>query len=615
MIDMDDAALRQRATELSIETFYWDNDGVRHEADAEALRRVVEIVEADYSRSQGRRTHPIVLGSPARVYVGDCQFAELRLADGTRHELAVGDDHALIPEPLPIGSHTLALSGAGVEETTTIVVAPDRMPRSDRLAGCAALFAPAYALWERDAPLPSFAHLAALGRALPALGADVLVTLPLYAGFLDEPYDPSPYAPVSRLHWNEVYLDDAGLPAAPIPPLGEHIDWRTLAKRRRRQLLAAAIELLGPAGDGVLAARLSRWVAGHPDIADYARFRATDVGDPEDAGHDRRVVETSHQLAQFLATEQIAALEREGSAALALDLPIGSHPGGYETWAHPDLFAPGIAVGAPPDPIFAEGQNWGFPPQLPGEAERTGFDLWRQVVNRCGSPTSLLRIDHILGLHRLWWIPDGMPATKGVYVRYPRHALTAVIAAEATRVNTTVVGENLGTVPQEIVELMEQWNILGLYAEQLHDGELTPIPANSVAGYRTHDMPSFAADMTGERAARYRAALAAAGRRPVGSTPAEVLGAALDRLAGSDAFVAFADLDDLIGELRPHNVPGRVLPGTWCRRLAAPTSETLARPAVVEGLRRLSQRSGHVGRDIAPRPGGLGATDRTEAVE
>ena len=409
-----------------------------------------------------------MLGSPARVYAGDCQFAELRLADGTCHELALADDHALIPELLPIGSHKLALSGAGVEETTTIVVAPSRMPRSAHIAGRAALFAPAYALWERNAPLPSFAHLAALGRALPALGTDVLITLPLYAGFLDEPFDPSPYAPVSRLHWNEVYLDDAGLPPAPLPPLGDHIDWRTLARRRRRQLLQAATELLGHDGDGVLAARLYRWVAENPDIADYARFRATVATEPEDAGHDRRIVETSPQLAHFLAAAQVGARGGDGSAALGLDLPIGSHPAGYETWANPDLFAPAMAIGAPPDPLFAEGQNWGFPPQLPGEAERTGFDLWRQVVNRCGTPTSLLRIDHILGLHRLWWVPDGMPATKGVYVRYPRHALSRD-RRRGHQGQHHGGRREPGTVPEEIDELMAQWNIIGLYAEQLHE--------------------------------------------------------------------------------------------------------------------------------------------------
>ena len=164
-------------------------------------------------------------------------------------------------------------------------------------------------------------------------------------------------------------------------------------------------------------------------------------------------------------------METAGSAAFALDLPIGSHPDGYETWAHPDLWPRRWRSGAPPDALFNEGQNWGFPPQLPGEAERTGFALWRQLVAQCRQYASMLRIDHILGVHRLWWVPDGMSARDGVYVRYPRQALASVIAAEAQLTNTTVVGEDLGTVPQEIIDLLDEWELLGMHAEQFDPTE------------------------------------------------------------------------------------------------------------------------------------------------
>ena len=153
-----------------------------------------------------------------------------------------------------------------------------------------------------------------------------------------------------------------------------------------------------------------------------------------------------------------------------------------------------MAVGAPPDSMYPDGQNWGFPPQLPGVAERSGFALWRDIVRRCGRYASLLRVDHVLGVHRLWWIPSGMAPGEGVYVRYPRSKLLAVIAAEAAGTGTTVVGENLGTVPVEITEAMEAWKMLGLYAEQtrLTADELPVIPARTVAGLRTHDMEPFA---------------------------------------------------------------------------------------------------------------------------
>jgi len=596
--DLD--ALRLRAHELGVETFYWDNEGHRHETNPESMRRVVEVLEDDYARSAGRRLHPVILGSPGPLPVGGgVEQASLLLADGTRVDVPIVDEHVVVGEPLPIGSHALSLSGPALHESSTIVVAPDGMPRSAALSGRAGLFAPAYALWEHDAPLPGFGHLAAMSAALPALGIDVLVTLPLYAGFFDEPFDPSPYAPVSRLHWNEVYLDDDALSAAPQPPMpapppaapGDRrdlIDWRALAKRRRAQLLQAAAGL-----DGVLGARVQTWLATRPDVADYARFRAKVMPDPTDAGHPGELIEASHHLAQFLAHEQLSQLEAPGSAAFALDLPIGSHPAGFETWSHPDLFAPAIAIGAPPDALFSDGQNWGFPPQLPGEAERTGFALWRDVIRSCGQYASMLRIDHVLGIHRLWWIPQGMSPREGVYVRYPRQALMSVIATEAALAGTTIVGEDLGTVPQEIIDTMAKWSMLGLHAERLAVGEptLPPISADTVACVRTHDMDTFAAMYAEGELASYRNALQIALGRPIVDSLDSLLDATLTRLASSDAYLALGDLDDLIGETTPHNVPGKVLPTIWRRRLQRPTSETLADPQVQLHLATLARRA------------------------
>jgi 4-alpha-glucanotransferase len=561
---------------------------------------VIEALEAHTPIGEPRRrVPPVIVGSGGRVPVGSgIEHAALTMADGTTVDLDVTADHVDVPDPLPLGCHSLAIAGHGVDETTTIVAAPPAMPTSPDLAGGTAVFAPAYALWEHESPLPSFTHLASLGHLLPTLGVDALITLPLYAAFLDEPFDPSPYAPVSRLHWNEVYLDDGALPAAPMPPSGlratpeteggQLIDWRALGRRRRAQLIEAVGEV--PAE---LSADVHRWVTANPDVADYARFRAKVAVDSTDAAHPSDVVEASHQLGQYLAHVALSRLHDAGTAAFALDLPIGSHPLGYETWAHPDLFAPGMGVGAPPDSMYRDGQNWGFPPQLPGAAERSGFALWRQVVHRCGQYASMLRIDHVLGVHRLWWIPDGMEPGEGVYVRYPRAKLLAVIAAEAARTGTTVVGEDLGTVPVEITEAMEEWTMLGLYAEhtRLADEELPTIPARTVAGLRTHDMEPFA--MLYERGdlVDYGAKLRRSLGHRAGASRAALLEGALERLATSDAYLIATDLDDLLGETTPHNIPGKVLPTNWRRRLRQPTSETLADPSVRRLLRILTERT------------------------
>ena len=596
MDDLD--ALRHRAGELGVETSYWDVDGNLHEALPTTLRAVVDLLEDD-TRPTARRLDPIVTGSRITVGTG-IKDAVVRLEGSHDVAVLVDVDVVVIPPDLPVGCHELSIAGPGVDESATVVVAPPRMPRSDLLAGSAGLFVPAYALWSGDQPRPSFAHLADLAARLPERGIELLVTLPLYAAFLDEPFDPSPYAPVSRLHWNEAYLDDRELPdGADDPPAAppdspaaspsELLDWRALARRRRRQLLAAADDR-SPLADR---AATIKFLTANPDVAAYARFRA-EHPDPADAGHPRLLVEASHVLAQLLADRQLAAIERPGAAALALDLPIGSHPAGYETWAHPDLFAGSMTVGAPPDSFFAGGQNWGFPPQLPYAGRRSGHRLWRDLVRRAGRHASLLRIDHVMGVHRLWWIPAGAPAHEGCYVRYPRDEILAVIAAEAAVAGTTIVGEDLGTVPQEVFDALDRWDVLGLYEEQfhLHDHELPPVPARAVAGVRTHDMPPFASLAGVVELANYHRLLAQALGHEVGGSPAALLDGALERLARSDAYAVVADLDDLLGETAPHNVPGRILATTWRRRLAQPAGEVLDEPVVSRRLALIAGRSG-----------------------
>jgi 4-alpha-glucanotransferase len=302
------------------------------------------------------------------------------------------------------------------------------------------------------------------------------------------------------------------------------------------------------------------------------------------------IVERSHVLAQMLCDEQIASIgAAPGSAGLSIDLPIGSHPAGYEAWAHPELFAPATAVGAPPDTFFVEGQNWGFPPQLPGRMRNSGYALWRQMIERAGRHAAMLRVDHVMAVHRLWWIPDGCPADRGVYVRYPERELLAVIAACAAAAGVAVVGENLGTVPPEVRAVLDEFEMLGMYEEQFTTGEsrLADIPARSVAGVRTHDMAAFAEHVATSDLTTYVRNLAESRGEPVD----DLLDAVLDRLARSDAAMVVADLDDLLGERRPHNRPGRVGPGIWQRRLDRPASEVFADESVRRRLAILNRKA------------------------
>jgi 4-alpha-glucanotransferase len=583
-------ALRERAAHLGVETSYWDVAGHHHEASAATLQAIVDVLEVDVTSIAGD-VAPVVVGQPSRVFVAAARDAELVLADGTALALAVADRHVELPADLPIGCHRISLDDGGV----TVVVPPPTMPRAAALDGGASLFVPTYALWEMSSPLPSFGHLGAFATAVHRLGIDVVATLPLYAAFLDEPYEPSPYSPVSRLHWNELYVDDAvlrpdaGGDAHLDGPVGELVDWRTLAVRRRQQLLATAAAMAPGLRDAV-----DTFVAERPDVGRFARFQAARSA-PADAGAPAELVARSHELAQYLAHRQLSEIEGPGRAVLALDLPIGSHPHGYEAWAHGDLFATGMTVGAPPDDFFADGQDWGFPPQLPGAGRRSGHELWRRLVARAGEHASMLRIDHVMGVQRLWWIPLGAGAAEGAYVRYPREELLAVIAAEALRTRTTIVGEDLGTVSDEVRDALGRWDVIGLYEEQFHlaADPLPRPPQRSVAGLRTHDMAAFAAAVAAagvHTLEGYRPRLEHELGRPVPASAGGLLDGALERLARSDAMMVVADLDDLVGETAPHNVPGMVLDTTWRRRLREPTSAVLDGPDVRRRLELIADR-------------------------
>lgn len=573
-----------RAEELGVQVEYHDVGGQLHHAPDTTLELVVEELDADHQRARAvkRSTPPLHIARGGDSVPVSATVSEATIdIDGAPMSLTVrhGDEHDEIelPADLPFGCHVLEFVSTSGPGETVVVAAPTAMPRDERFAGQGCLFAPTYALWERNHPLPSFRHLHDLARTAKSGGIAVVATLPLYATFLDDPYDPSPYSPISRLHWNEVFIDDAALPAAPIPEQGDEVDWATLAHRRRHQLIEAAALL-----DTTELDELTAFATSHPDVGAYARYRAA-----REAGGDE-TVERSHLLAQFLADGQLGEIRDDpAAAALALDLPIGSSPLGYEVWSDPSMFASRMSVGAPPDTFFSDGQDWGLPPPLPSALHASGYRLWRQLIERVGRHSDILRIDHAMAIHRLWWVPDGCSATNGVYVRYRREEMLAVIAASAAAAQLTIVGEDLGTVPAEVTDAFERWDVLGMYEEQFHmdDDPLQRIPARTVAGIRTHDMEPTAELVATRDTARYRQRLGDAHGREIQPRWDDVVEQMLVRLAASDAYLVQADLDDLIGETRPHNLPGRVVPGLWARRLDRPTSEVLADPAV---QRRLS---------------------------
>ncbi len=541
---------------------------------------------------------------PLDVDLGACPVLG-RGPDGTGAERAVG-----LPGPLPLGYHRLRVeAGPGAGAEALVISAPLRAaPFSGRSWG---VFLPLYALQTaRSWGLGDFTDLRAFAHGVTGLGGRVVGILPVLAAFLDGPFEPSPYAPVSRLFWNDLYVDPTAAPnfgecgaargltsdpefrsALEGLRAGPLVDYRRAYGLKRRVLSLLAEDFFGRYPDHP---DFRAFLRERPEVEDYARFRAvgerrrTGWGAWPEALRSGRVGPGDfdegafryHLYAQWLAERQLAALP-----GLYLDLPLGVHPDGYDVWRHRELFVLGTRAGAPPDMFFTGGQDWGFPPLHPERLRAAGYAYFVAALRHPMRRAALLRVDHVMGLHRLFWLPPGLDARDGVYVRYPAEELYAVVTLESVRTGCGVVGENLGTVPPEVNPALERHGLLGMYVLQFElraDGPPRPPGPNCVAGLNTHDTPTFAGFWSGrdiadrrelgllddaraaaEEAARQElragvlAFLRAAGLlSPDEDHPAAVLRGLLTFLGRSEAALVLVNLEDLWLEERPQNVPG-----------------------------------------------------------
>jgi 4-alpha-glucanotransferase len=333
-----------------------------------------------------------------------------------------------------------------------------------------------------------------------------------------------------------------------------------------------------------------------------------------------------HLYAQFAAHQQLttlAAHTRTGGIRLYLDLPLGVHSDSYDIWRNRELFVTGASAGAPPDPFFTKGQNWGFPPPHPRAMREQRYSYWRQVLQTQLRYAGILRLDHVMALHRLYIIPQGLPATDGVYIRYRADELYAVLTLESQRHRAAIVGEDLGTVPAEVRNAMTRHGVKRMFVVQFEatEDQLRPIgriPADAVASLNTHDMPPFRAYWEGHDAdlRRELALIDGAGVAAVKESRARIV-RGLSRLLGAhaplnartahDALVQFLarspadmvllNLEDLWLESEPQNVPGTSQERpNWQRRLKLTLDELRNDPGVrkllasVEHARRSSNR-------------------------
>ncbi|MEU7566795.1 4-alpha-glucanotransferase [Streptomyces fradiae] len=534
---------------------------------------------------------------------------------------------------LPPGVHALeAHAPDGRAGRAALVVAPARVPAP---APCQGVLVQLYSLLSaRSWGMGDLGDLRELaGWAGRALGCGFVQVNPLHAAVPGTPTDPSPYRPSSRRFPDPVHLriEDvpefayaSGAARAELDALaaragelrdgvlrkGELIDRDAVWVLKRRALEILAAVPLGPGRRAAFDAfRAERGTA----LEDHATWCALaerygadraqwpeGLRDPRSAATARARAELGdrlafHRLAAWLTDEQLAAAARaarEAGMAVGVvhDLAVGVHPDGADAWAQAGAYAHGMSVGAPPDAFNAHGQDWGLPPWRPDALAASGYAPYRDLLRSLFRHAGALRIDHVMGLFRLWWVPAGLPPTHGTYVRYDADAMLAVLALEAHRAGAAVIGEDLGTVEPGVRDVLRRRGVLGtsvLWFERDWEGTRRPLPpeawrADCVATATTHDLPPTASRLAGEHVElRHRLGLLA---RPLEEERAEDAGdvaewlaylrglglleegAARDEEAEIRAVYRFLRrtparmtgvwLPDAVGDRRPQNLPG-----------------------------------------------------------
>ncbi len=480
-------------------------------------RRVQITVALEDGGSRSARLVDLVTG-----------MAQRDAPDGLRTHRYAADLGGLGPGDLPAGYHELVVEQPGAPATppARLISAP-ACPAAGRGWG---VFMPLHALRGTDDwGTGNYRDLAALGRWVGSLGGSMVGALPLYPAFLTPPSDPSPYRPVSRLAYNELFIAPGALPelerSAEASALVNGEGFRArLAAARKSPLVEyeEVAELLGQvlapmartlfSGPSARRDELDAFARAHPELVAYARFRAR----LDRTGHDRAALDARpvaeevgddvddpalgyHLYGQWAAATQLSEAD-DAALPLYADFPIGVHPEGFDPYWWPTSFLRGVQGGAPPDRFLAGGQDWGFPPLHPEGIRDDGYRYLGAALARAFRHAGYLRVDHVMGLQRLYMIPEGADARHGAYVSYRAEELHALVSLEAARAGAVVIGEDLGTVPPGVHERMAADKMLRSWVFQFESTAEQPLPrpdAGVLASLGTHDLPRFASFLFG----------------------------------------------------------------------------------------------------------------------
>ncbi|HET9117070.1 MAG TPA: 4-alpha-glucanotransferase, partial [Pseudonocardiaceae bacterium] len=602
-----DTELEELAAAHGVATWYRDAHRRRVDVDPDVVRRVLGLLGVDADNPAQVRDALAAVRTPKPP-------GTIVLRQGQRRTIPepglLTDEHgietpvaAALPPWLTPGWYTLS-SG---DTQTTVLVAPPPLPEPPRTWGWMLQL---YALHSAGswgigdlADLREFIQWTATTH-----GSGAVLVNPLHAVTPTSPVQPSPYSPSSRRFINPLYLSiteigsyrrgdptlRAEVNALQVNSGGERIDYEAVWKAKR-----TALDLLWRS-EG----------APHPAMPDGLRDFATfcalaerhgprwscwpaELRHPTTASADPRRV-AFHAWVQQQCTEQLAAT-RDAARGMAIgvvhDLAVGVDPEGADAWALQDVLATGVTVGAPPDTFNQQGQDWGLPPWRPDRLAATGYAAYRDMLRAVLRHADGLRIDHVPGLWRLWWVPPGASPAAGTYVRYDAEAMLAALTLEAHRTGTVVIGEDLGTVEPEVSEALAAQRMLGcavLWFSRDEDAPGMPLlapqcwPQRAAASISTHDLPTAVGFLRGEhvraravlgllndetaewaQAAAERteliALLRAEGLLTAGTEAEEDIVVAMHALlARTPCRLQLASLYDAVGEIRQPNLPGTV---------------------------------------------------------
>lgn len=462
----------------------------------------------------------------------------------------VGEASFVLPAHLPLGYHRVHLRSGEVETSTALIVTPDWLGLPEQLGARRAwgLAVQLYSVRSRQSwgvgDLTDLTDLAVWSASCH--GADYVLANPLHAAGFSGPsgrMEPSPYLPTSRRFVNPLYLR-----VEAIPEYAE-LTKRGRVRRLRSEVQDGAARLDAIDRDGAWAAkraalelvyRLPRTAGRELAYAAFCDREGTALDDfavwcalaeeyggdwhrwPESLRHPgaagvagfaarNSAAIDFHRWLQWQLDEQLAAAQSQATrAGMALgimgDLAVGVHPDGADAWALQDVLALGVTAGAPPDEFNQLGQDWSQPPWRPDRLDEQEYRPFRALIRAALRHTGGVRIDHIIGLFRLWWIPRGQLPTGGTYVRYDHEAMIGIVALEAHRAGALVVGEDLGTVEPWVRDYLLLRGVLGtsiLWFELDRDGNGGPLPAERWREYclssvTTHDLPPTAGYLAGE---------------------------------------------------------------------------------------------------------------------